>query len=387
MTEASLRRRILQIGNWPPPVCGWTMNLVGLRKELQNRGWDCPVMNLNENRRVKNSDYIDVQSGWDYVKKVTRHVWNGYAVHVRANGETQKGYWLALAALALARVFRQASLLTYCGGHQQTYFPAPQSRLRHGLFALLFRVPHVIFCNSEGVKAALLTTGIRPEKVVPIAHFSAHYIQFTPTRLPADLETFYQRHEGVFFLYACFRPEYDLEFVAEAIRRFRRSHPSVGFAIVGAGERELGSMKRFVEAQKLDHAVCLLGSVPHDLFLTLLGRSLAYVRVPVTDGVCSSVLEALALKVPVLAADNGARPPGTELWRKGDIESLLLLLRQAATQRDAMVARIQQPALEDNVGRLADSIEEICLSVQEGRRDLFSASARPRSAEQADRAA
>src|SRR5947209_20315348 len=95
-------KRILEIGNWPPPVCSWTMSMVELRKELEGRGWHCPVMNLNENRRVKSPEYIDVQGGWDYLKKVVRHVLKGYAVHVRVNGETKKGYLLALAALGVA---------------------------------------------------------------------------------------------------------------------------------------------------------------------------------------------------------------------------------------------------------------------------------------------
>jgi len=70
--------RILQIGNWPPPVCGWAMNLVALRAELASRGWECAVMNLNENRRVKSPDYIDVQDGLDYLRKTWRMVTRGY---------------------------------------------------------------------------------------------------------------------------------------------------------------------------------------------------------------------------------------------------------------------------------------------------------------------
>src|SRR5437667_404866 len=119
--------------------------------ELEARGWDCQVMNINENRRVRSPQYIDVQSGWDYFWKVARLVWRGYAVHIRVNGETKKGYLLALSALLLARVGRRAALLTYAGGHQQTYFPAPRGSLRHLAFSLLFRVADLIYCNSSAV--------------------------------------------------------------------------------------------------------------------------------------------------------------------------------------------------------------------------------------------
>ena len=361
MTAADHRKRILQIGNWPPPVCGWAMSLVGLRHELEARGWACQVMNINENRRVRSPHYIDVQSGWDYLWKVTRLVWRGYAVHVRVNGETKKGYLLALAALLLARIGRRAALLTYAGGHQQTYFPAPRGSSRHLAFSLLFRVAEHIYCNSAAVKNVLLTTGIPEEKVEPIPHFSPYYVKFTATPLPAEVEDFYLGHDGVFFSYVCFRKEFALEFLAEAMRRFRLRSPKIGFVLVCPPTRELDQVRRFLAEQKLDDATCLLGSVPHDTFLTLLSRSLAYLRTPMTDGTCASVLESLILRVPVLAADNGTRPAGVRLWQEGNLDSLLSLMAEAVQNQTAIVAEIPEISMEDNAKKLADSIEQVSL--------------------------
>jgi len=356
-----MEKRILEIGNWPPPVCSWTMSLVGLRKELEARGWDCQVMNLNENRRVRSPEYIDVQGGWDYFWKVLRHVRRGYAVHIRVNGETKKGYLLALAALLMARLGRRPALLTYGGGHQQSYFPAPKRSLRHFAFSLLFRIPQRIYCNSDAVKKVLLTTGIPAERVEPIPHFSSYYVEFVPATLPAHVEQFYRAYDAVFFSYVCFRKEFALDFLAQAIRRFREAFPRVGFLLVGPWDREMDGMRTFVKEQKIGDAVCLLASVPHDTFLTLMSRSAAYIRTPVSDGICSSVLESLKLKVPVLASDNGTRPAGTALWREGDVESLLTLMTEATKNHAAMVAAIPEFETEDNAKKLADSIERVSL--------------------------
>jgi glycosyltransferase involved in cell wall biosynthesis len=368
-------KRILEIGNWPPPVCSWSMSLVGLRKELEARGWDCPVMNLNENRRVVSREYIDVQSGWDFVWKVLRHVRRGFAVHVRVNGETKKGYLLALISLLMARLWGRPAFLTYGGGHQQTYFPAPKSSLRYFAFYFLFRVPQRIYCNSEAVKKILLTTNIPPERVEPIPHFSAYYVDFSPAALPAKVEDFYRSHDGVFFSYVCFRKEFALDFFAEAIRRFRETFPKIGFMLVGPWEREMDSTVAFLKDKKIEDAVSLLPSVPHDTFLTLLSRSLAYVRTPVTDGICSSVLESLKLKVPVLASENGTRPAGVALWKEGDLEGLLRLMTEAVSNHAAMVAAIPEIKLEDNAKKLADSIERMSL-VKPAPRDIREISAR-----------
>lgn len=353
-------KRILQIGNWPPPVCGWTMSMVGLRKELEARGWDCQVMNLNENRKVRNPECIDVQSGWDYFTKVFRKVRRGYAIHIRVNGETKKGYLLALCALGLARIYRRPALLTYAGGHQQSYYPAPKGSFRHLAFSFLFRFPHRIYCNSEKVKQVLLRTDVPQERVVPIPHFSSYYLEFTPTSLPETVEEFFQKRDPIFFSYLCFRKEYCLEFFAAAIRRFRQKHPNAGFLLVGPGNREMEKTSTFAKSEKIDDVVCIQGSVPHDMFLTMLTRSAAYIRIPVTDGICSSVLEALKLKVPVLCSDNGARPAGAELWQEGDFNGLLHLMEEVLQDREAMVARIPEIELEDNAKKLVDSIKQVC---------------------------
>lgn len=338
------------------------MGLVGLRKELEARGWDCAVMNLNENRRVRSPEYIDVQSGWDYFWKVCRHVWRGYSVHIRVNGESEKGYLLALVALLLARTRGRPAFLTYAGGHQQSYFPAPSRSLRHAAFRMLFRIPQRIYCNSEAVKKAILTTGIGAKNVEPIPHFSSYYLDFAPAVLPPQGEEFFRTRDGVFFSYVCFRKEFALAFLAEAIRRISKELPRIGFLLAGIPSREMDAIKAFVRGQQIEDEVLLLPSVPHDMFLTLISRSLAYVRTPLTDGVCSSVLEALALKIPVLASDNGTRPVGTELWQEGDVEGLVDLMTKAVKNRAAMVAAIPEIELEDNAKKLADSIERICAS-------------------------
>jgi glycosyltransferase involved in cell wall biosynthesis len=354
-------KRILQIGNWPPPVCGWSMGLVGLRQELEDRGWDCPIMNINENRRVKSPEYIDVQSGSDYFQKVLHWVRRGYAVQVRVNGDTKKGFVLALCALMLARLYRRPALLTYCGGHQQNFFPAPRGSFRHLVFSLLFRVASRVYCDSEAVKEVILTTGVAAEKVAPFPLFSAEHTQFQVVALPSLIEEFCRTNKGVFFVYAGFRKEYALEFLADVLRRFRQSHPEIGFLMVGTSAREVPQLQEFLDREGLTKSACVTGSLGHDLFLTLMNRSLACIRTPLTDGVSASVLESLIMKVPVLAADNGSRPTGVELFAAGDSESLLRLMTEAVTRREGMVARIPTVAVDNNTRALADDIERFCL--------------------------
>src|SRR3979411_3417066 len=131
-----------------------------------------------------------------------------------------------------------------------------------------------------------------------------------------------------------------LEFLSEAMCRFLDKFPRIGFLLVGTSARELEPLGKFFRNQGLEEAVCVTGSVSHDLFLTMLTRSLAYIRVPLTDGVCSSVLEALTLKVPVLGSDNGTRPEGVELWQVDSVDSLLARMIDAAERDETMMGRL-----------------------------------------------
>ena len=82
---------------------------------------------------------------------------------------------------------------------------------------------------------------------------------------------------------------------------------------------------------------------------------------PMTDGTCSSVLEALKLRIPVLATDNGTRPKGTAVWQDGDLSAMLALMENVVNKRAMFVANLPEIELEDNAKRLADSIEMIAL--------------------------
>src|SRR6267378_6980952 len=96
--EGRPQARILQIGNYPPPVCGWAMQTKGLVEEIRRRGNMCQVLNLNENRKRRSSEYIDVQNGFDYLHKLTCFALRGYRFQVHVNGQSAPGYILAFIA-------------------------------------------------------------------------------------------------------------------------------------------------------------------------------------------------------------------------------------------------------------------------------------------------
>jgi len=165
---------VMGLDAWPPEHAGQ------VTEELRRRGHICHVLKINENRRVKDSAYIDVQGGWDYLREVMDHAFRGYRLNVHVNGMSKKGYVLALIAVLAGRLVNRPALLTFHGGLSQYYFPRQDSWRLHHSFGILFRLAGGIACDSAEIKQAIETYGIQPEKITAIATFSSQYLNFTP---------------------------------------------------------------------------------------------------------------------------------------------------------------------------------------------------------------
>lgn len=374
--KASPKMKILQIGNYPPPACGWAMQIKFLVEEIRSRNIVCEVLNLNENRAKKSPEYIDVQNGMDYLLKLIRFAFQGYRFQVHVNGQSRTGYLLALTALVIGRLARRPAALSWRGGLHQKYFPRPHNFWLRWSFQLLFRMAGQISCNNSQVKRAIESYGIEPSRVTAIPGFSRQHMTFQPTSLSGDIENFLQNHHPVFFCYVSYRPEYQLPILRQAMQRFQQAYPDAGFIWLGFPSKEMPAAKEYVDGWPLperDHLL-LLGNLSHDAFLTLLSRCFAYVRTPTCDGVSSSILESLSLGVPVVASENGDRPQSVVSYREGNVSELYEKLVLVTERYQQVKEQTQFYGAENNIARTADwLLEESSLRTKELAQDFASA--------------
>jgi len=348
--------KILHIGNYPPPLCGWAIHLKLVVEEMRRRGYTCQILKINENREIPSPDYVDVQSGLDYFLKLWRYAFRGYRLSMHVNGQSKTGYLLALAAMIVGRLVFRPSYLTFHGGLSQMYFPKRNSLKLRNAFWLLFTLAGKITCNSEEIKQEIVQYGIPAGKVTAISAFSSQYLDFESRSLDAPVEAFFGSHEPVICSYVSFRPEYELEIMREAMSRFLQDHPKAGFIWLGFPGKEMPKAQEFVGAwpgQERD-SLLLLGNVDHDTFLTLLTRSTIFWRTPTCDGVSASVLESLTLGVPVVASDNGRRPPGVVTYRETDAADMCAKLAGVIANLNTVKASLKQTESEDKVGEKVD---------------------------------
>lgn len=347
--------KILQIGNYPPPFCGWAVQTKLLVEEIRKRGHICVMLNINENRKKQSTEFVGVQNAFDYVQKLVRFACKGYRFQVHVNGQSELGYMLALAASVIGRLAGTPVALSWRGGLRQKFFPRLESRFFRWAFQMLFYLSGKISCNNSAVKEAIVRYGVKPSKVATIPGFSSRHLIFEETPLNGRIESFLTSHRPVFFCYLSFRREYDLPMLREAMLRFVRRSPQAGFIWLGFPDKELPLANTYVHGWTAHEreSLLLLGNLAHDQFLTLLRRSSAYIRTPVCDGVSASILESMALGIPVVASENGHRPPGVITYREGYAADLCakLVAITNAPHRPAEKREFEAP---DNVAKTVD---------------------------------
>ena len=348
--------KVLQIGNYPPPMCGWAMQLKLVSEELRRRGHVCDVLKINEGREVKSAEYVDVQSGPDYLRKIWSFALRGYRLNVHVNGSSKKGYLLALAAAWTGRLAGRPARVTFHGGLSQYYFPRHDGSAWTWAFYILFRSAGAMACDSPQIAREIVAYGIPAAKIVSIATFSPQYLDFMPVRLPEGVESFLTRHPQIIFCYVSFRAEYRLEELRVAMKQYRAQHPEAGFVWLGFPEKERTEAQCWVDAWDASEreGLLLLGNLSHAQFLSLLSWSFLCLRTPACDGVAASVLESLALGIPVVASENGTRPAGVVTYEDTSADDMVMKLNYATDRHAEIKKSLQSQNTEDNVGKMAD---------------------------------
>jgi glycosyltransferase involved in cell wall biosynthesis len=347
------KARILEVTSYPPPRAGWGIRVEFLKKRLEREGHSCVVLNTGSSRQIPSTEYETVMGGQDFVRKVWRFARKGYLVHTHANGDSMKGAVLALVASGIACLTGRRPVLTFHAGAIQRYFPRSNAPHLTPLFWLLFLLPRRIICNSEAVRERIQGYGVSAKKIVPIPAFSREYLEYTPARLPDTLEEFLGRFARRVFTYLRMRPLFYPLTLVNGMAMLARSHPDVGLVICGGLSHSEGDLWREVQeaiaAHNLADRICFVDDLDHDAFLTALQRCDLYVRTPITDGVASSVLEALALGVPVVACDNGTRPAGVLTYPATDGTALARAVAHVLDHRTEVLEGLAQVEVPDTL--------------------------------------
>lgn len=353
--------KIMMVGPYPPPEGGWSTAMKEEREVLLSRGVDCRVLNLGASRNVKSDEYIPVRNGFDLFVKLFWYSMTGYRFRLHMNGDSIRGMQIVFLAEILNLLFFMRSCLSFHAGTNQTYFPDRGSRLLVILWRIIFNLAGVVICDCDEVKELILKYRKDPDRVRSVSPFSSRRVQYQEVTLRDGIESFLSAHSPVLFTYIAYRPEYSIFILLESISELKNEYDRIGLLAVDDRTHPdpviLEDTERFISQEGLAGSVFLTGNVERSEFLTLLSKADLFVRTPVTDGICSSVLEALYLGIPVVAAENDNRPEQVVTYTGDSKDDLSLKVREVLQNPEAGgKSGIIDLSGEDSVEELVDVV-------------------------------
>lgn len=165
------------------------------------------------------------------------------------------------------------------------------------------RVDHAI-ALSESVRQRLRAAEVPEERISVIPPgVDLEALEVTPP-WPAAVAPALADHPFLVTV-AALTPEKGVDVLLEAAAHLRATHPMIRWIVLGEGpQRDRLQARR--KALGLDEVVALPGHVEHPE--AVVARARVMVQPSRSEGFGSSVLEALALGVPVVASDTGGLP-------------------------------------------------------------------------------
>jgi glycosyltransferase involved in cell wall biosynthesis len=308
--------KVLQLGPWPPPHGGVQTNIVSIREHLRALGHTCGVINITRHRQKEADEVWHPTSAVRTLQLLFQIPSDIIHLHIGGNVPMR----VAALALACASIPGRKSVLTFhSGGYPSS--PEGQSAAAMSVRGLVFqRYDRIIAVNSE-IGDLFRRWGVPADRIRLI---EPHALPSgTPTAsLPTAMESFWRAHSPVLLTVGLLEPEYDLPAQIQLLGPVLKRHPNAGLIIIGSGSLEQDLRDR-IRTVPYSGNILLAGDTPHGSTLRAIHDADALLRTTLYDGDAVSVREGLHMGTPVIATDNGMRPPGLHLVPLGDPEALL----------------------------------------------------------------
>ena len=125
-------RRILLVGNWPPPLGGVSVHVQRLRSVLQARGLFVAVLEptLHGDARASHQDNREpgvwrADSGAGFAARLTALSARSDLIHLHTSGANPRSWFLVHAVGRTAQTLSRPCLVTFHSGHLPAYVNSP----------------------------------------------------------------------------------------------------------------------------------------------------------------------------------------------------------------------------------------------------------------------
>jgi glycosyltransferase involved in cell wall biosynthesis len=278
------------------------------------------VVNLTRYRRPDAEDVYYPRNPFQVVGLLLRL--NYDIVHIHFGGNIT--FRLLALWLVCSLIPGKKTVLTFHSGGYPSSKEGRSARpgtLRGFIFRRLDRIVGV---NQEMVEM-FRRFGVPPGRIRLIAPHS--FLQQPHTEVRPEIASFFESFSPVLATVGGLEPEYDIPLQVEVIGDLLPKFPSLGLVIVGGGSLE-GEIRSLIQSHPHSGHILLCGDVAHAETLHVIRECRVLLRTTLYDGDSIAVREALHVGTPIVATDNGMRPPGVHLFPISDRDGCRRMIEQ-----------------------------------------------------------
>jgi len=310
-------------------------NLVAIRQFLSEQRIPCEAINLTRFRRPDRDGVYYPKNALELLWLLVRLPYDILHLHIGGNLSARL---LGLGLLCCWLPGRRAVLTFHSGG----YPSSPEGRaMNAGSWrGFVLRQFDALIAVNQEIAGFFERCGVARSRIRLIP---PHSLPASPggSCLPAGLQEFFESHQPLLLTVGLLEPEYDLPLQIEALGVVRQRYPNAGLVIIGSGSLE-ARLKAQIEAASYAPHIKLCGDVEHGVTLSAIKACDVFLRTTLYDGDSISVREALHLGAPVIATDNGMRPPGVHLIAISDRDGCLRMIDQVLADPPPQEPRVRQ---------------------------------------------
>ena len=325
--------RVLQLGPFPPPHGGVQTNLAAIHHELRRRGHTAFVANITSTRRPSDEGVYYPANTLELLELLIRLDYE--IIHLHFGG--QLSFRLVLLYLVCTLLPGKRTVLTF---HSGGYASSAAGRTAGWwtLRGFVFRRFDLIIGVNREIEALFEKFGVSRSRLRIVAPYSTdpRVDQQGGTAFPPVIEDFLTSHTPVLATVGGLAPQYDVPIQLRLLSWLRETQGAAGLLIIGDGSIRDEIKSAICQAGLSEHAM-LCGDTPHEVTLEVIRRADVVLRTSKYDGDSIAVRESIALGTPVVASDNGMRPPGVRVFRIGDLDGLCDAVAEALADGDTPV--------------------------------------------------
>ena len=348
--------RVLQLGPYPPPHGGVQSNLVAIRSFLLKRNIPCAVINITRHRKPDADEVYYPKTSLDLLRLLLRLDYD--IIHLHLGGMLSDR--LLSLSLVCCLIPNSKTVLTFhSGGYPSS--PRGQKTTAASFTGFVLRRFDKLIGVNPAIVEFFQKVGVPAERTCLIYPHSFPGAASSDGRasdlLPEKLAAFFASHSPILISVGLLEKEYDLPLQISVVDRVRQKFPNAGLLMIGSGSKE-AELRDLIAAQSYAAHLLLPGDVPYKATLQAIRQSDVMLRTTLYDGDAVSVREALYLGVPVIASDNGMRPPGVHLIPSSNLDALFEAIEQTlntAPNEDSRTA----PPDETNIEAVFRVYEEL----------------------------